>query len=287
MNALVGNQFPLFDKIINLTLTDKNGEASYIRCPKVGRKPTINVSGKILPSPILSDIDVRLTNLYTGDTPLDAYKYLKFEAGYAGSLSSTIEGEVVNAYQETPGPDGITVFKMLLGGFTNWTNATISLNWPAGTNVNTILTSLANALQLTLKTTVPDNLQTAVPWSFTGLAKDFINQVSKTLNLTIYPAGPFLIAYGVGGNTNVFHIIKYLITPPRHEAYGYNFTAPWDPTIRPGDVCQVDTRYMRQTYGGAQIGNSQTSFIAQTISFDFGTTDETNSMIVLATAAAQ
>lgn len=287
MIPLVGNQFPLFDKIINLTLTQKNGETSYIRFPKVGRKPTINVSGKILPSPILSDLDVRLTNLYTGDTPLDAYKYLKFEAGYAGSLSSTIEGEVVNAYQETPGPDGITVFKMLLGGFTNWTNATMSLNWPAGIGVNTILASLANLLQITLKSSVSDSLTTAVPWSFTGLVKDFISQISKTLNLTVYPAGPFLIAYGVGGSTGIIHIIKYLITPPRHEAYGYNFTAPWDPTIRPGDVCQVDTRYMRQTYGGAQIGNSQTSFIAQTISFDFGTTDETNSMIVLATAAAQ
>lgn len=287
MTALTGNMFPLFDKIVNITLTQKNGEASYIRCPKVGRKPTINVSGKILPSPILSDLDVRLTNLYTGDTPLDAYKYLKFEAGYAGSLSATIEGEVVNAYQETPGPDGITVFKMLLGGFTNWTNATMSLNWPSGIGVNTILESLANLLQLTLKSTIPDSLNTSVPWSFTGLVKDFLAKISKTLNLTIYPAGPFLIAYGVGGNTGITHIIKYLITPPRHEAYGYNFTAPWDPTIRPGDVCQVDTRYMRQTYGGAQIGNSQTSFIAQTISFDFGTTDETNSMIVLATAAAQ
>lgn len=283
MSLIVGNQFPLFDKIVNITLTQKTGESSYVLCPKVGRKPTINVSGKILPSPVLSDIDVRLTNLYTGDTPLDAYKYLKFEAGYAGSLAATIEGEVVNAYQETPGPDGVTVFKMLLGGFTNWTNTTMSQNWPAGTSVNSVLSDLAGMLQLSLKTTVPDSLQTAVPWSFTGLVRDFLNQIAKTLNITLYPSGPFLVAYQTGGNTGLVHIIQYFITAPRHEAYGYNFTAPWDPTLRPGDVVLVDTRYMRQTYGGAQVGNLQTRFIAQTISFDFGTTDETNSMIVLAT----
>lgn len=287
MSAVVGNTFPLFDKIINITLTQKTGETSFILCPKAGRKPSINVSGKILPSPILSDVDVRMVNLYTGDTPLDAYKYLKFEAGYAGSLSATVEGEVVNAYQETPGPDGITVFKMLLGGFTNWTNATMSLNWPAGTGVNTILQSLASLLQLTLKSTLEDTLQTAVPWSFTGLVKDFLNHIAKVLNVTVYPSGPFLFAYAVGGGTGIIHVIKYLTTPPRHEAYGYNLTAPWDPTIRPGDTITVDTRYMRQTYGGAQVGNSQTDFIVQTVSFDFGTTDETNSMIVLATAAAQ
>ncbi|ADX42558.1 hypothetical protein [Tetrasphaera phage TJE1] len=283
MSLIIGNQFPLFDKIVNITLTQKTGESSYVLCPKVGRKPTINVSGKIWPSPILADLDVRITNLYTGDTPLDAYKYLKFEAGYAGSLAATIEGEVVNAYQETPGPDGVTVFKMLQGGFTNWTNVTMSQNWPAGTSVNTILSDLAGMLQLSLKTTVSASLQTAVPWSFTGLVKDFLTQISTVLNITLYPSGPFLVAYQVGGNTGLVHVIQHFITAPRHEASGYNFTSPWDPTLRPGDVVVVDTRYMRQTYGGAQVGNLQTRFIAQTISFDFGTTDETNSMIVLAT----
>lgn len=285
----VGNVFPLFDKIINVTLKQKTGEISYIQCPRIGRKPTINISGKILPSPILSEIDLRITNLFTGDTPLDAYKYLKIEAGYAGDLKATIEGEVVNAYQETPGPDGITVFKMLQGYFTNWTNVTGSNQWTAGDGVNTVLGYLAGLLGLELKSTLPDSLQIAAPsgWNFTGLVKDFLIDLASRLNIYIYPSGPFLIVYDSKGSSGIFHTLKYFITPPRHEAYGYNLTAPWDPTIRPGDILTVDTRYMRQTYGGAQVGNSQTNFIANTISFDFGTTDETNSMIILAVAAAQ
>lgn len=285
MIPLVGNTFPLFDKIINVELMQKTGETTYIETPKIGRKPTINVSGKILPSPILSDIDLRMTNLITGDVPLDAYKYLKIQAGYAGSLNATIQAEVVNAYQETPGPDGITVFKMLLGGFTNWTNVTISNQWNAGTQLKTVLQFLAQALSLTLQSTLPDSMALQSNWAFTGLAKDFIAKIAQTLNINIYPSGPFLVAFAINGNTGVEHVIRYLITPPRHEAYGYNFTAPWDPTLRPGDICIVDSRYMRQTYGGAQVSGGQTMFVAQTVSFDFGTTDDTNSMIVLAVSA--
>ena len=287
MNALNGNTFPLFDKIINVRLIQNNGDTDYVQCPKIGRKPSINISGKILPSPVLSDIDLRMTNLFTGDTPLDAFKYLEIQAGYSGSLGATIRGEVVNAYQETPGPDGVTVFKMLLGGFTNWTNVTISNQWQSGTKVSTVLQFLADQLQLTLNSTLDASLTLQTNWAFTGLARDFVIQISQVLNINLYPAATFLVAFAIGGNTGVEHVINYLITPPRHEAYGYNFTAPWDPTMRPGDICVVDTRYMRQTYGGAQLGNSQTRFITQTISFDFGTMDESNSMIVLAVAAAQ
>lgn len=278
-------QIPLWDKIINLTLLQSDGESAYIGCPPVGRKPTINVSGKMVSSDTISDIDVRVTNLFTGDTPLSAYKYLKIEAGYRNALRTTIQCEVNNAYQETPGPDGITVFKAFLGGWTDWTNVTLSNNWPVGTSVNTILNYLAGLLNLTLNTSIPDSLETQTPWSATGLVKDFINKIRNALTptLNIYPSGPFLIATQTGGNTGVIHDLNYFITPPRHEAYGFNLTAPWDPTIRPNDVITVNTKYMRQTYGGSQVGSGVTQFTVQTLSFDFGTTDDANSMIILAT----
>lgn len=282
----MSQQFPLFDKIINVQLVQKSGVSTYIPCPKTGRKPTISVSGKILPSPILSELTLRVTNLLTGDTPLDAYKYLKIEAGYADSLSATIEGEVVNAYQETPGPDGVTIFHMLLGYFTNWVNVTGSLQWPAGTSINTILQSCATLLEMTVKTTLPESLQSAVPYSFSGSVGKFLSDMATALGFTVYPNGPYLMAFYANEDTRLYHSIKYLTTPPRHEAYGYNLTAPWDPTVRPGDIVVVDTRYVRQTFGGAQVGNPTTNFIVQTVSFDFSTTDETNSMVILATAAA-
>lgn len=298
---------PLFDKIINVKLFTVasaatalsvrgevvnlgNGQvaglSSYITCPKVGRKPSINIRGKILPSPILSDIELRITNLYTGDVPLDSYKYLKIEAGYASQLFATIEGEVVNAYQETPGPDGVTVFSMLLGYFSNWSNVVATLAWPSGTSVNTILNQCAALLGMSVKSYLDPALTIQTSYSFSGLVSRFLSDLAGSLGVNIFPDGSVLKAFEKSGSTDKHHVMKYFITAPRHEAYGYNLTAPWNPDIRPGDILDVDTRFVRQTFGGAQVGLQNTAFIAQTISFDFSTTDDTNSMTILSTAAA-
>jgi hypothetical protein len=291
----------LFDKIINVKLfavgsngigesvTLGNGQtailSSYIQCPRVGRKPTINFRGKILPSPILSDLELRITNLYTGDTPLDAYKYLKIEAGYAGALSSSVEGEVVNAYQETPGPDGVTVFVMLLGFFTNWSNVTTTLFFPDGVKINTVLSACASSLGMTLKSFIPDSLVSQISYSFTGLVSRFISDLAAALGITVFPDGSVLKAFEKAGSTDKHHVMRYFINAPKHEAYGYNLSAPWNPDIRPGDILDIDTRFVRQTFGGAQVGSQNTAFITQTVSFDFSTTDDTNSMTIIATAA--
>ncbi len=290
----------LFDKIINVqlyavgavsgdTVTLGNGQvvglSSYIQCPKVGRKPSINIRGRILPSPVLDGVELRITNLITGEVPLDAYKYLKIEAGYAGALSSAIEGEVVNAYQETPGPDGVTVFVMLLGYFSNWSNVTATLSWAAGTRVNTILSTCAQALGMTSKSFLPDSLVTQSSYSFSGLVSRFISDMSSSLGVNIFPDGPLLKAIEKDKSSDKHHIMRYFINAPKHEAYGYNLTAPWNPEIRPGDILDIDTRFVRQTFGGAQVGSQNTAFVAQTVTFDFSTTDETNTMAILATAA--
>jgi hypothetical protein len=295
-------QTKLFDKIINVklfavgsnvvageTVTLGNGQiavlSSYIQCPRTGRKPSINFRGKILPSPILSDLELRITNLYTGDVPLDAYKYLRIEAGYAGALSSSVEGEVVNAYQETPGPDGVTVFVMLLGFFTNWSNITRTLQWPSGTKINAILSECAVALGMTLKSFISDALLSQVSYSFTGLVSRFLSDLASGLGINIFPDSGLLKAFEKAGSTDKHHVMRFFINAPKHEAYGYNLTAPWNPDIRPGDILDIDTRFVRQTFGGAQVGSQNTAFVAQTVSFDFSTTDDTNSMTIIATAA--
>lgn len=285
---LTPGSFPLFDKIINLTLVQKDGSSTYIKCPSFGQKPFINIQGAMNPACVIQDCDVRITNLLTGDTPLTAYKYLKIEAGYGGQQRTTIECEVNNVYQETPGPDGITIFKSFLGYWTNWANATMSQQWTSGTSVSTVLEFCAGQLGLTLKNALPTGTQIQAPsgWGFTGLVKDFLTDIAKVLNVNIYPSGPFLIAFPIGGNTQARHALQYFTTPPRHEAYGYNLTCPWDPTVRPGDIITVNTRYMRQTYGGSVVDATGTSFVVQTLAYDFSTNDDTNSMIIMATEAA-
>ena len=146
-------KYPLFDKLINIklfttsaaagqlanrgeTVNLGNGQvvglSDYIQCPSFGQKPSINIQGYMNEACVIQDCDIRITNLLTGDTPLTAYKKLKIDAGYAGQQKTTIECEVNNAYpqEETPGPDGITIFKSFLGCSTNWTNGHVmSQQW--------------------------------------------------------------------------------------------------------------------------------------------------------------
>lgn len=299
---------PLFDKIINVGLytlagggaaivsgggsvTLGNGQqaflASSIICPPTGRKPTISLKGTILPSPILSAIELRVTNFIT-DIPLDQYVYVKIQAGYSTALDASIEGEIVNAYQETPGPDGITVFYLMLGLFSAWNNTMASLSWPAGTSVNSILDQCASLMGYQgVQSYVDNSLTTQTSWSFSGLVSRFLSDFGAAFGINVYPLGQIIRAITSKQSTTIVHNIRYLKNPPRHDASGYNFVAPWDPSLRPNDQVEIATPYMRQTFGGAQVGNATTRFIAQTIAFDFSTTDDTNEMTVLATAAAQ
>lgn len=297
----------LLDKIINLklfvvgqsadslissgeTVTLGNGQianlSAYIQCPKIGRKPTISIKGKILPSPILSGVEIRVTNLFTGQTPLDAYKYIRAECGYSGMLGAPIEGEIANAYQETPGPDGVTVFVMLLGYFTNWNNVFKVQYWPEGTARKTILDWCATELGMTLQYVGSGGKETTdTSYQFSGKVSDFVAQLASSWNVNIYPDGQILKVYPKDSSTGLQYIVEFVTIPPRHEAYGYNLTAPWLPSIRPGDEMVISTKYVRQTYGGANAASSTTIFIANTISFDFSTTEEQNTMTVLAVAA--
>lgn len=294
----------LFDKIVNIklfstakftasfsaeTVTLGDGTVAfasgYVQCPKQGLKPTINVRGQVKPSPQLNSLEVRITNLNTGDIPLDSYKYLRIEAGYATTLSSSIEGEVANVYQETPGPDGVTVFVMLLGYYAQWTNAVATNSFPTNTQLQSVLDYCAGKLGLSLDYQVGRAITIQTAMSFTGPVKDFVVQLASVFGLCIYPDGRFLKAYDPNKSSNKHHVIRYFTNAPKKEAYGYNFTAPWNPDIRPGDVVDIDTRFMRQSYGGAQAQALGSSFVVQLLSFDFSTTDDTNSMTILATAA--
>lgn len=298
---------PLYDKIINVGLytlsggagaivsgggsvTLGNGQQAFLAtpiiCPPTGRKPTISLKGSILPSPILSSIELRITN-FTTDIPLDQYVFVKIQAGYASALDASIEGEIVNAYQETPGPDGITVFYLMLGLFTAWNSSTLTFAWPAGTSINSILRRCVFAMgyQRT-ETYLDDSLVTQTPWSISGIISRFLSEFAQAFQINVYPLGQIVRVITSRQSTNVVHNIRYLKNPPRHDASGYNFVAPWDPSLRPNDIVQIATPYMRQTFGGAQVGNASTQFITQTINFDFSTTEDTNEMTVLATAAS-
>lgn len=294
-------QVVLFDKYVNLNFYLSSGTVlQTIATPAVGPKPSIRISGKWTTSSDVQGIEIRVTNLLV-DRPLSDYGtgrlpgYVSVEAGYRGGLSTAIKGKVVNSYQETPGPDGVTVFEVLLGQYEEWTRNTIQRNYAAGTLMKTVLADLCSALNLNLLYAADPTLNLPHSFSFTGLAKDalyrlqqmFVHYTSDGLfdGLRLIPLSHDLIACSARYGTGVVHQLDY-VSHAKHNAAGFDIMAPWDPSIRPYDKIRVDPKYFRQDFGGSlvQAGNL---FLVLFVQFEFASDDDTNMMTLMAVGSQE
>lgn len=288
-------KYQLFDKIINLTfkqvtstvqgpgdtMINKYGKSYTLTCPAQGQKPTIQVTGQWLPGSVLTECELRITNFIAEKSLLD-FGWVDIEAGYAGSLKTRLGGTIMNAYQETPGPDGVTLFQIQTGPYKEWTNSFVHQSWARQTSVNQILRDCAGFLGLTLNTNLPDTMVVQSNLYCTGYVRDFLNTLALAYKIVIRPDIDLLIACMADNDTGIVHEITYVKTPPVREASGWSVICPWDPSIRPFDVVRIKTNYARQTYGGKQVTSTgapdRLEFTVALVTFDFCTTDDTNYM---------
>ena len=288
----------LLDKVINLTLYKADGSFDQILTPPPaqleGRKPTIRIKGKLVTQDTLLQVEIRVTNLYV-NSPLSSYKHVDVEAGYASAKLFAFGGDILVAYQELPGPDGVTVFQMLLGSLSAWRTETFSGSYTAGQMLSSVLSDIAGRLGLTLQNNVPDQ-PIPINIQFNGLTKDLLHHV-KTLftkydpdtgedqSVQICPYGDKLICYlsHLGITEGIIYRLDF-ITHAKHNSAGFEIMAPWIAGLVPGGIILIDPKYFRQDFGGSQIaiGNKYRIFL---IDFDFCTTDSTNMMDLLTVGA--
>ncbi len=122
-----------FDKIINVQLykLDKRGVPSTnpkdilkISLTSSGLKPDIELEVSLLPQQLCYQATIRIKNfMYVPD--IREYGFMTVEAGYYRGPSSTYFKQtqqfnisIFTSYQESPNPDGVTVFKGLTVGNT-------------------------------------------------------------------------------------------------------------------------------------------------------------------------
>ena len=185
----------LFDRQIRITLATEDGREAQITTPKTGRKPAIYLSGTWIPSEVATNIMLRIVNFYTA-FPLDLYRYVSIEAGYAGVLQPVCRGEILHSYEETPGPDGVTAFEILIGYVEELLEATISLEHREGTKFSLILDQVAKVLNMTAVNYCPENLTVTTSFSFQGKARNALHKLSYIFKgMVIRPDGTELIAY--------------------------------------------------------------------------------------------
>lgn len=269
----------LYDKYIHFTLMETNlpgPNDRQIRTPLTGRKPQLNLKGSLLPAYNVAQIEVRATNFYT-DIDLGQYKYAKVEAGYFGAPGIAFEGALLLSYLEKPSPDSVTVFPMVLGNYSVYSDSVIVKEWVAGTGLRTILTEVANSMGMILSYDAEDYIIEQKVIS-EGRTKDFINKLTRMLpNLRIQFDSKRLIVYNTTkGRSDFYTIDKIAMAVKKGEAL--TLTGPWIPTMRPGDIAKVDPFFYKQSIGSTFVPFKTDQFIINVIDFSFGTI-EGNSMI--------
>lgn len=283
----------LFDKQINVTLRRLDGTQAVIRSDSPGRKPTIRISGRWVAQDLLQQVEIRMTNLRT-DVPLSSYNSATIEAGYSGALDAAIQGQIINSYQEIPGPDGVTVFQMLIGNFDDWTRAVVSGTWESGTPLIDILQTVCQALGVNLKYQADPSLRvfsSGISWN--GLAKNLLEKLRQMFSFTaedgtftglmIMPFGSDLVVWNAVVGTGIIHVMNY-VSHVKHVASGFDIQGPWIPSIKPGDTVQIDPKFFQQDFGGSLVA-AGTLFQVYMTEFEFCTTDDTNTMTLLTVGA--
>lgn len=267
----------LFDKYIHFTLMESSipgPNDRSIRTPLTGRKPQLMLKGSLLPSYAVSGVEVRATNFYT-DIDLGQYTYARVEAGYFGAPGIAFEGDLLLSYLEKPSPDSVTVFPMILGKYSVYSEAVLIKEWMAGSGLREIMTEVAKTMGMILAYDADDYIVEQKLVS-EGKAKDFINKLTRLLpNIRIQFDSKRLLVYNSSvGRSDSYVIDKISMAVKKGSAL--TLTGPWIPTMRPGDIARVDPFFYRQSVGSTFVPFKTDEFIVNVIDFSFGTVEGNN-----------
>lgn len=294
----------LFDKVINLTLYKEDGSYDQILTPAPGvlegRKPTIQLKGRLVSQDTLLQVELRVTNLYVAN-PLSSYKNVTVQVGYRSAALIAFHGTILVAYQELPGPDGVTMFQVLLGDLDAWRSSIFSGLLIAGQPLSDVCAEIVNQMSspnipMHLEYDIIPDIELPITIQYNGFTKDLLHKVKslyakndpvtgEDIGIQFSPIGDTLFVYYANQGLNASVITRLdFISHAKHNSAGFEIIAPWIPSLCPGGLIWIDPKYFRQDFGGSQIaiGNQYRIYM---IDFDFCTTDQTNTMTLLTVGA--
>lgn len=271
-----GDQF--FDRIIGFRLY-QNAESDVkdlvFTCPKTGPKPAMTLHFKMLPNEYVSQITLTISNMYL-NLDLCSYKYLSVTAGYSGrgkkpGLTRTFKGEIINAYNESPNPNGAFVIQCVLGEFSAISDTTASISYTSE-EMGTTLRETAMAMEQKLQSVSPNLsvdisdlpkewLQTNIfPDStfsdFSVSALDFIDKIRYRIQRTANATGLEPVNVMLEDNIVRFFTLSAMPSADKLKAVtaiGTAYiegdrgvvTAPWNPSIHVGDMVYIPRVFFR------------------------------------------
>lgn len=259
-------------------VNETTGDKFKVCTPAKGRKPNISIQGTLLPVDYMSQIEIRIVNLYIerGKT----YQKVIVEAGYENSMAVAFEGEITNIYDESPAPEKVTVITCAQGRINNMMGTTVALNLEKNFTLSSALAQITSAGGLDAPViTFTEVMTSAAPFTFNGTVQEALHQL-----VSLFPEVIFMFTDKTIkatkkeiGATEKPKEIKFLQSPPQVTGTTIIIKAPWDPTVRPGDIVTVNNvRYV--TKGSIAVGVLLKEYRVNSVEFRFSTVQGANTM---------
>lgn len=277
-----------FNKQITITLYDDEfkTKAFVIKCPATGRKPNIEISGQLLPFDTLSQIEIRLVNFYSSrEKP---FTHVIVSAGYANTQHVSFKGQITNIYDESPGPEKVTVIVCTTGNLARNLSQTVSLNLSAGYKLSNALSQVKkqagfkDEIQYESNTQDLKTLTDKATLMFDGAPKDALHEIAQRFKDSVYITfSDEKIIVTAKNNKSTSHPgfinIPYLKAPLVLAGDTAVIKAPWDPAVRPFSWVRADTsQYKSKTILSAGIKREY--YRVNSVDFNFSTITGNNSM---------
>lgn len=277
-----------WNKLIDITLKAPSdsgtGESFTIKTPRAGRKPNIEISGVITQKDFVSSFEIRITNLYLADKILSDYHEIEVIAGYENKMSAGIKGTILNIYNESPGPDKVTVIQCAAASFNKWLNTTVNLELDENFKLSEAVDKITKSLNFdeAFIDSAIQSMTSPTPLKINGGAKQAVSELEKLFpEIKIILSPNKISIYPKEGKTNgKNYLLPLLIQAPQFSGGVVNLIAPWQPEIFPGDTVTFSTNYYStQTTSTDKIGNT-----AEVVSLEFNfSTYSTNEMHITGT----
>lgn len=264
-----------YNKIIKVTFKGKL-DTFTIATPRWGIKPGITISGELSTQSLISQLEIRVTNLYTSK-PLSEYETVIVEAGYEGSTSAVIVGTITSVYTAKPGPDKETVILCNTASLADWLDTTVNFKISVGTPLATVAQQITSALKFQpafIGATVQGKTMPA-PLNVNGTVREVITTLKtffEELNIIINSNRLFFITEDKTDLSTV-HVLNILTQAPQYSGEMVNLCAPWIPNIKPGDIVRFPNKFYGVSGGIAQQALFEKMKVTS-VQFTFGTINE-------------
>ena len=277
-----------FNKQITITLYSDEfmTKAFVIKCPEKGRKPNIEISGQLMPFDVLSQIEIRLVNFYSSrEKP---FTHIMVSAGYANSEHVSFKGQITNIYDESPGPEKVTVIVCTTGNLIRNLNQTVSLELSAGYKLSDALAQVKNqagfkaATEYENDTTDLASLTDSATLKFDGAPKDALHEIAQRFKDSVYITFSdekiMVVAKSNKSGTHPGFInIPYLKAPLVLAGDTAVIKAPWNPSVRPFSWVRADTSQYKSK-GTLKTSVKREYYRVNSVDFNFSTVTGNNTM---------